>query len=114
MAQAILRRPPVVPLVPADTGNMRATTVRHAAAINQALRGGIGATIGVTLAANQTLSTFSDSRIGPFTYVGLTPSTANASTALRSVWIETTQGAATIHHASSPATDQTFIACLLG
>jgi hypothetical protein len=114
MPAATITRPPVVPLVPADTGNVRATVVRHAAALNQALRGGIGATLGITLAANSVSSTFSDSRIGPFTYVGLTPSTANASTALRSVWIETTQGAATIHHASSPATDQTFIACLLG
>jgi hypothetical protein len=114
MADAILIRPPVVPLVPADVGNERATSVRHAAAINQALRGAIGATIGVTLAANTIQSTFSDSRIGPYTYIGLMPATANASDALRSIWIVTTQGAATIHHASSPNLDQTFIACLLG
>jgi hypothetical protein len=114
MAQALLVRPPVVPLVPADVGNMRATTVRHAAAINQALRGGIAATIGVTLAANATQSTFQDSRIGPYTFVGLMPATANASDALRSMWVQTTQGAATINHASSPNTDQTFIVCLLG
>jgi hypothetical protein len=114
MAQAILTRPPVVPLVPADVGNVRATTVRHAAAINQALRGGIAATIGVTLVANATQSTFQDSRIGPYTYIGLMPATLNASDALRSIWITTTQGAATINHASSPNLDQTFIACLIG
>jgi hypothetical protein len=114
MAAAIVSRPPAIPLVPADIGSARATTVRHAAAINQALRGGISATIGVTLAANATTSTFSDSRIGPYTYVGLTPATLNASNALRSIWITTTQGAATINHASSPNLDQTFIAVLLG
>jgi hypothetical protein len=114
MAQATLTRPPVIPLVPADVGNTRATTVRHAAAINQALRGGIAATIGVTLAANATASTFSDSRIGPYTYIGLMPATANAKDALPSIWIVTTQGSATVNHASSPNTDQTFIACLIG
>jgi hypothetical protein len=114
MPPATIARPPVVPLVPADVGNARATTVRHAAAINQALRGGIGATIGLTLVANATQSTFQDSRIGPYTYIGLMPATANASDALHSIWVETTQGAATIHHASSPNIDQTFIVCLLG
>jgi hypothetical protein len=114
MADALLTRGPVVPLVPADVGNERATSVRHAAAINQALRGGIGVTIGVTLAAGATQSTFQDSRIGPYTYIGLMPMTANASDALRSIWITTTQGAATINHANSTNTDQTFIACLLG
>jgi hypothetical protein len=114
MPVATIARPPVVPLVPADVGNARATTVRHAAAINQVLRGGIAATLGVTLAPNATQSTFQDSRIGPYTYIGLTPATLNASNALRSIWITTTLGTATINHASSPNTDQTFVACLLG
>lgn len=114
MAAALVTRPPAVPLVPADVGNARATTVRHAAAINQALRGGIAATLGVTLAAGATQSTFQDSRIGPYTYIGLTPATANAADALRSIWITTTQGMATINHANSPNTDQTFIAILIG
>ena len=114
MATATITRPPAVPLVPADVGSARQTTVRHAAAINQALRGGIAATIGITLAANATQSTFQDSRIGPYTYVGLMPETANAADALRSIWITTTQGAATVNHASSPNVDQTFIACLIG
>jgi hypothetical protein len=114
MPAATITRPPVVPLVPADTGNVRATVVRHAAALNQALRGGIGATLGITLAANSVSSTFSDSRIGPNTFVGMTPMTASASTALRSIWIETTAGSTTIHHASSPALDQTFVCLLIG
>ena len=114
MADATIARPPAVPLVPADIGSSRATTVRHAAAINQALRGGISATLGITLVANATQSTFSDSRIGPYTYIGLMPTTVNAADALRSIWITTTQGVATVNHANSPNLDQTFIACLLG
>jgi hypothetical protein len=114
MPDATISRPPAIPLVPADVGSPRSTIVRHAAAINQALRGGISATLGVTLAPNAVSSTVTDSRIGPYTYVGMTPSTANASVAARSIWIETTAGQATIHHASSPNLDQTFIICLLG
>jgi hypothetical protein len=68
----------------------------------------------VTLVANATQSTFQDSRIGPYTFVGLMPATANASDALHSIWITTGQGAVTINHASSPNLDQTFIACLIG
>jgi hypothetical protein len=114
MAQANLTRPPAIPLVPADVGNAKVTTVRHAAAINALLRGGISATLGVTLAPNATTSTFSDSRIGPFTYIGLMPTTANACDALPSIWIAPTAGSATVHHASSPHTDQTFVAVLIG
>jgi hypothetical protein len=114
MAQADLNRPPVIPLVPSDLGNARATNVRFATAINQALRGTLGATMGVTLAANATDSTFSDSRIGPFTFVGLMPASAHAVDILPSIWVETTKGAVTIHHATVPYTDLTFVALLIG
>ena len=114
MAQAQLDRPPVVPVVPSDTGNTRATNLRFAAAINQALRGTIGATIGVTLAPNATTSVFQDSRIGPYTSVTLAPATAHAADVLPSCRIETTKGGVTIHHALVPYTDCTFTACLIG
>jgi hypothetical protein len=114
MGQATLARPPVVPLVPSESGNFRTTLVLFATAINRVLRGGISATLEVTLAPGDVTSVFSDSRIGPFTYIGLSPSTASAAAALPSIWIETTRGSATIHHASSANTDQTFVACLLG
>ena len=114
MGQAILSRPPAIPPVPADVGNSRTTVVRHAAAINQMLRGGISATLGVTLAVSDTTSIIQDSRIGPYTYVGLMPATANAVAALPSIWVEPTKGEATIHHVSSPHADQTFMAILIG
>jgi hypothetical protein len=114
MAVAMLSRPPAIPSVPADVTNARTTTVRHASAINAILRGGISATIGVTLAANATTSVVQDSRIGPYTFVGLMPASAHAVNALPSIWIETTKGAATIHHGLSPNLDQTYVALLIG
>ena len=56
MADAILDRPPVIPLIPADVGNVSASLVRVAGALNKVLRGAIGATMEVTLAANATNS----------------------------------------------------------
>ena len=114
MGQATLARPPATPLVPADVGNVRVTLVRFTSALNQVLRGGIAATLEVTLAPGDTTSVFQDSRIGRYTYIGLMPTTVSALAALPSIWIVPTRGGATIHHASSSSTDQTFVACLLG
>ena len=114
MGQAALSRPPAVPPVPSDVGSVRTTLVRFATALNQVLRGGIAATLEVTLVPGDTTSVFQDSRIGRYTFIGLMPVTANAVAALPSIWIEPTKGGATIHHASSSFTDQTFVACLLG
>lgn len=114
MAQASLQRPPAIPLVPSDLGSSRATNVRFAEAINQTLRGTIAATMGVTLVPDATSSTFSDSRIGPYTSVNLMPSTGHAADVLPSCWVQTTKGAVTINHASVPYTDCVFIACIIG
>jgi hypothetical protein len=114
MAQAILDRPPAVPPVPSDTGNTRATQVRFADGINRALRGTIAATMGVTLVAGATTSTFSDSRIGPYSSVNLVPASAHAVDVLPSCWVECTKGAVTIHHANVPYVDCTFAVSMLG
>jgi hypothetical protein len=114
MGQASLARPPAIPLVPSDVGNVRITLVRFTGALNQVLRGGLAATLEVTLAPGDTTSVFQDSRIGRYTYIGLMPTTASAAAALPSIWIEPTKGGATIHHASSSNLDQTFVACLIG
>jgi hypothetical protein len=114
MAQADLARPPAIPAVPSDSGNVRATNVRFAGAINALLRGGISATMGVTLVAGATTSTFSDSRIGLYTSVGLMPASAHAVDILPSIWVETTKGAVTIHHANVPYSDLTYTAVLIG
>ena len=69
MADAILNRPPVIPLIPADVGNVSASLVRVAGALNKVLRGAIGATMERDACANATNSTFVDSRIGPYTFI---------------------------------------------
>jgi len=114
MAQADISRPPVVPIVPSAPGDARATNLRFAAAINQALRGTLGATMGVTLAANATTSAFSDSRIGPYTSISLMPASGHAADVLPSIWFDPTKGAVTIHHAAVPYADCTYVALLIG
>lgn len=114
MGQATLARPPAIPLIPSDAGNSRATLARFAVSLNQALRGTIAATMGVTLVADDTSSTFSDSRIGPYTSITLMPQTGHAADVLPSCWVETTKGSVTIHHASVTYTDMQFVICLIG
>ena len=114
MANATLGLPPDFPAVPSDITQLRNTVIRFADAINGMLRGGIGCTMIVTLAANATTSVFTDSRIGGFTSINLVPITWHASNAIPYLWIAPSLGSATIHHANSPNTDQTFIATLIG
>lgn len=119
MANATVALPPgAVPAVPADLsgGPRSGNVVRWAAGINAALRGNISATLKVTLAPGATNSVFSDSRIGPFSYIGLAPLTANAALQAQSgnLYIVPSQGNATIYHAGFPYTDQTFLACIIG
>jgi hypothetical protein len=114
MADAILDRPPVIPLIPADVGNVSASLVRVAGALNKVLRGAIGATMEVTLAANATNSVFMDSRIGRYTFIGLMPASAHAVDILPTIWIEPSKGSAIIHHGLSPAVDMVFVALLIG
>lgn len=78
--------------------------------INLILNGklNISAQTTVTLRASQTTTTLYDVRIGYFSHLGFTPMSANAATAAASLWYETADGSATLHHASDAATDQTF------
>jgi hypothetical protein len=115
MAAATLSRPPQIPTVQSDMPSIRTTVIRFAQAINAILRGGIGCTLMVTLAPGATTSTFSDSRIGGYTWIGLTPITASAALALKNgIYVVNGQGSVTINHVSSAATDQTFAVALLG
>jgi hypothetical protein len=68
----------------------------------------------VTLRPNETTTTLVDSRIGYFSVVGLEPITANAAIARASLWYETADGSATLHHASVAAADQEFKYFVLG
>jgi hypothetical protein len=101
---------------PADTNikNYRGTIIRTSHAINQALRGQLSATLQVTLVANDHTSQFTDSRIGPNSFLGFTPLTWHAANALPGLWFELDGTTVTVHHANSPDTDQLFNVSIIG
>ncbi len=87
-----------------------------AQAVNNQLGGKLNATASVTLTPSATSTTLTDSRIGANTFIGFTPRTLNASTAwISGLYVSAKKnGQATITHASSPNTDQTFDVLLIG
>jgi hypothetical protein len=79
------------------------------------LRGKMNAVTTVTLTANATTTTLTDQRIGGGTYIGLSPTTANAAGALGTTYISAkAAGSATITHANAASTDRTFDVLLIG
>jgi|SRR5215471_1316910 len=116
MGQATLVLPTAGPLVPADTGaNVRAYVVRLGRTVNEAMRGNLSATLQVTLVPNDITSTFSDTRIGPWTAISLVPLTAHAAALLPYCsFANPVKGSATINHARTTYSDCTYLACLIG
>lgn len=68
----------------------------------------------LTLTANVTTSTITDSRITPDTVAVLVPTTANAAGAVGGLYQVATAGVLTVHHASTATTDRTFVFILVG
>lgn len=102
--------------VPVMLANEKEHRRQIAQAVNNQLGGKLNATASITLTASATSTTIIDSRIGANTFIGFTPRTLNASTAWTSgLYVSIKQnGQATITHASSPNTDQTFDLLLIG
>jgi hypothetical protein len=83
--------------------------------VNRLMIGRLNATRDVTLTASATTTTLTDSRLGPNSFIGFMPQTANAKTALANIYVTgRTKGSATINHASSANTDQTFTVLIVG
>lgn len=85
--------------------------------VNQAHIGKLACTGNVTLNAGATSTTVSDVRVGAFSFIGLTPITANAASAVAAgnVYISTRGKATfTITHPNSAAADKTFVYAVLG
>lgn len=81
--------------------------------INTLAKRNVGRT--VTLNVSATTTTLQDERIGPNSFIWFMPTTANASTALAGVYVSARQkGRATITHASSANSDQTFTYVVIG
>ena len=71
----------------------------------------------ITLRASQTTTTLTDTRIGPNSFIALFPLTANAAGKVATTYVSaraTTEGQATITHASSADADQDFMYVILG
>lgn len=85
---------------------------------NLALGGKLNAVTSITLTPSATSTTIIDERIGANTFIGLFPRTANAVTAqISGLFIAVNAkkaGQATLTHASSANTDQTFDVLLIG
>ena len=120
MGQAVITLPPpgapVAVPASANLPSLQQAAIRLGSAVNQALRGNLAATLQLTLAVGDTTSTFSDSRIGPYSHIQFTPLTAHAAQIFASgMWVQLGDRSATIHHASTGTfSDCTFNACILG
>jgi hypothetical protein len=95
-------------LAPGET-DLRAIVQR----INSLLAGKMNAVTTVTLTANDTTTTLTDSRIGGGTYIGLQPVTATATAAMVYVSAKA-KGSATLTHDNTIDTDRTFDVLLIG
>lgn len=83
--------------------------------VNNTMDGKINATGNVTLTASATSTTLTDARIGANSVILFMPTTANGNTAKANLFVSTrASGSATLTHASSSNTDQTFSYCVFG
>lgn len=84
-------------------------------AVRQVLDGKVNYVKTVTLRANETTTTVTDTRLGPTSFIGLMPTTANAAGALAGTYISArSDGSATITHANNSQTDKTFVLLIVG
>lgn len=83
--------------------------------INRILQGKLNAVTTVTLTAGATSTTLTDSRISAESFIGLTPTTANAATATAVLRVSAkTSGSATLTHNSTADTDRTYDVLIIG
>lgn len=68
----------------------------------------------VTLKADATQTVIERKRVNIDSKVSLTPSSANAASALASLWVAVSFGKITINHDSNAATDRTFACTVIG
>lgn len=100
--------------VPVDYPDQKEWQRFTAEAINQVIDGKINTINTVTLTANATETTITDSRIGPGSVILLCPKTANAAAALATTYMTTGDQTATVNHANNAQTDRTFCYAILG
>lgn len=83
--------------------------------INDINKGKINVVSSVTLTISVTSTTLNDTRIGPNSFIGLMPTTANAAAALSTTYVSSRgDQTATITHANNAQADRTFVYAVLG
>jgi hypothetical protein len=85
--------------------------VRSLRELAQGRSNGVGT---VTLAAGATSTTVIDQNCAAGSHIGLTPQTADASAALATTYIATSNGSFTLTHANNSQTDRTFTYAIVG
>lgn len=101
-----------VPLTNPDT---KAHARQCAITINNVMDGKINSTGDITLTASATSTTLSDARIGANSVILFMPKSANARTALNTLYVSArASGSATLTHASSANTDQDLSYVIIG
>jgi len=103
---------PTVPLSIPDTGqHLRLVST----SLNNTINGKLNSTGSITLTASSTTSTLTDARISGNSVILFMPTTNNGRTALNTLYVSArTEGSATLTHASSANTDQSFSYCIIG
>lgn len=80
-----------------------------------ASQGKLNARTDVTLTANAASTTLQDPRIGAFSYIGLSPLTANAAGALATTYVSSrTEGLCVFTHANTSTSDRQFMVLIIG
>jgi len=101
--------------VPVDWNDEAEHRRMLANAINELRNGKVNSRGEVTLTANQATTTLSNIDIGPESFIGFTPTTANAATELATMYVSSRgQKTATITHANNAQIDRTFSYVVLG
>lgn len=96
-------------------GDVREDFRASSYAINNILDGKINSTGIVTLRANQTTTTINDGSCGEDSVILFMPKTSNASAALASMYVSSTEKQSfTVTHASNSQTDKTFGYAIFG
>lgn len=83
--------------------------------MREAHQGHLGNVGSVTLMTGTAATAVVDFRVGPFSFIGLTPLTANGAGAVGSTYISSRSAEGfTIAHASTTTADRAFSYCVLG
>lgn len=84
--------------------------------INNIIQGGLDTTGTVTLTTSTTTTTVSSTYVTPDSYIGLSPTTANAAGALSTTYVSTKSNGAyfVLTHSNTATADRTFIYSIIG